>query len=169
MPRPTKPRWVEFVPDVTYFKPAGIPMTDLEEVTLGVDEFEAVRLKDFLALEQEECATRMNLAQSTFQRIISQARFKVAQAIVEGKAIRIEGGDFVVSPRGFVCQDCTYEWVSEGKAGTEPSCPSCGGEKIDVYRRVPAGQFRGPGSRGKRTRGRHRGGGGFGRGPDRNL
>ena len=63
----------------------------LEEVVLGLDEFEAIRLKDSVGLGQEECAARMDLAQSTFQRILTNARVKLATALVEGKAIRIGG------------------------------------------------------------------------------
>ncbi len=161
MPRPTKPRWVEFYPDVTYFKPAGTPMSDLDEIALGVDEFEALRLKDFVGLEQEECAERMNLAQSTFQRIVTQARTKVASALVQGKAIRIQGGNFLVSPRGYVCQDCKQEWVSQSPGDTYSVCPACGSEQVDVFRKVPTGPPR-RGRRGMGGHGRHRRGAGRG-------
>lgn len=93
-PRPLKPRCVAHVPSVTYFKPAGIPLHALDEVVLTVDELEALRLKDVLGFEQEECAQKMNVAQSTFQRILTSARTKVSTALVQGKAIRIEGGRY---------------------------------------------------------------------------
>jgi predicted DNA-binding protein (UPF0251 family) len=83
-----------FNPNVTYFKPRGIPLVDLEETILNVDEFEAVRLKDLNDLEQEECAKRMNISQPTFNRLVRGARKKIADAIVNGKAIRIEGGNY---------------------------------------------------------------------------
>lgn len=137
MPRPTKPRWVEFLPSVTYFKPAGVPMAELEEVTLGVDEVEAIRLKDYLGLDQEECATRMNLAQSTFQRILTQARAKIASALVDGKALRIEGGNYLVSPFTFECKDCSYEWQNTGQHLDTPACPNCGGFNVEFFRKVP--------------------------------
>lgn len=94
MPRPIKPRWVEFLPGVTYFKPAGVPLSVLDEVALGIDELEALRLKHVMGLDQEECAKRMKVAQSTFQRILASAHSKVASALVEGKAIRIGGGHY---------------------------------------------------------------------------
>ncbi len=119
MPRPRKPRFVEFLPDVTYFKPAGVPMSALDEVTLGVDELEALRLKDLEGLEQEECARRMNLAQSTFQRILSSAREKLTRGIVEGRAIRIEGGHYRLVARRFVCPDCGVRWTAEPGPGAE--------------------------------------------------
>ena len=94
MPRPRLCRRVGCRPDVTYFKPAGIRMFELEEVTLSVDEFEAVRLKDLQGLEQEESAKKMNISQPTFHRLIIAARKTIADAIVNGKAIRIEGGNY---------------------------------------------------------------------------
>jgi predicted DNA-binding protein (UPF0251 family) len=86
-------------PNVTYFKPAGVRMIDLEETILTVDEFEAVRLKDLEGFEQEECARRMNISQPTFHRLILSARKKIADSIVNGKAIKIEGGDFEIVPQ----------------------------------------------------------------------
>ncbi len=94
MPRPRIFRRVWFQPNTTYFKPAGIKMVELLETVLTVDEFEAVRLKDFLGLEQEKAAKKMKISQPTFHRLLLTARKKIADAIVNGKAIRIEGGTF---------------------------------------------------------------------------
>jgi predicted DNA-binding protein (UPF0251 family) len=94
MVRPRLCRRVGFNPDVTYFKPRGIPLVELEEVILPVDEFEAVRLKDLEGLEQEKCAKKMNISQPTFHRLVLSARKKIADAIINGKAIRIEGGNY---------------------------------------------------------------------------
>ena len=69
-------------------------MVDLEESILTIDEYEAVRLKDLLSLEQEEAAKRMNISRPTFQRLIVSARKKMADAIINGKAIKIEGGNY---------------------------------------------------------------------------
>lgn len=96
MARPRLCRRVRFNPDVTYFKPRGIPLVELEEVILHVDEFEAVRLKDLEGLEQEECAKKMSISQPTFHRLVLSARKKIADAIVNGKAIRIEGGTYKI-------------------------------------------------------------------------
>jgi len=82
MSRPRLLRRVGFEPGVTYFKPAGIRMIDLEESILTVDEFEAVRLKDLEGMEQEEAARKMNISQPTFHRLILSARKKIADAIV---------------------------------------------------------------------------------------
>ncbi|MBW2976887.1 DUF134 domain-containing protein [Candidatus Woesearchaeota archaeon] len=94
MPRPRRYRMIGLMPNVTYFKPAGIRMVELEVSILTVDEFEAIRLKDFLGLDQENAAKKMKISQPTFHRLILTARKKIADAMVNGKAIRIEGGNF---------------------------------------------------------------------------
>ncbi len=90
MPRPCKQRRVRGRPNSSYFKPAGIPKINLEEVILAIDEFEALRLKDLLNLDQNECAEKMHISQPTFHRLILSARRKIADSIVNGKAIKIE-------------------------------------------------------------------------------
>jgi predicted DNA-binding protein (UPF0251 family) len=100
MPRPRLCRRVDCEPNTTYFKPVGIRMIELEEVILAVDEFEAVRLKDLLSLEQEECAKKMNISQPTFHRLLLSARKKIADSIVTGKALKISGGNFKVMNKG---------------------------------------------------------------------
>lgn len=97
MPRPRKCRQIGFVPGVTYFKPQGIPLRFLEEVSLSFEEIEAVRLKDMEGLEQEQAAVKMQISRPTFQRILASARSKIATAILSGKAIRIEGGHYKIS------------------------------------------------------------------------
>jgi len=96
MVRPRRCRRVLFKPGITYFKPRGIPLSELEEVILPVEEYEAVRLKDLDGLEQEECAKKMNISQPTFHRLILSARKKIADAIINGKAIKIEGGNYKI-------------------------------------------------------------------------
>ena len=90
--RPPRCRRVSCVPEATFFKPAGVPMRMLEEVCLHVDEAEAIRLKDLEGLEQEEGADRMGISRPTFQRILVSGRQKVADALLNGKAMKIEGG-----------------------------------------------------------------------------
>ena len=94
MPRPRICRRVRFNPELTYFKPQGKPLGELEEVNLSVDEFEAIRLKDFESLGQEECAKRMNISQPTFHRILTSARKTISDALLNGKAIKIGGGNY---------------------------------------------------------------------------
>lgn len=94
MSRPIKCRRVAFIPGVIYFKPAGIPLRMLDETCLSIEEAEAIRLKDLEDLDQEQCAQRMNISRPTFQRVLESARRKTADALLNGKAIRIEGGNF---------------------------------------------------------------------------
>jgi len=84
-----KKRQIEFDPNVTYFKPQGIPLMKLKEVNLEHDELEAIRLKYIEKLDQHACAKKMKISQSTFQRILCSANQKIAEALIKGKAIRI--------------------------------------------------------------------------------
>ena len=89
MVRPRLCRHINFNPKVRYFKPQGIPLRLLGEVELTIEELEAIRLKNIEGLEQTEASKRMNTSQSTFQRILASAYKKIAEALVEGKAIKI--------------------------------------------------------------------------------
>ncbi len=92
MPRPISPREIAVPPNATWFKPTGVPLRDLEEVVLTFDEIEAVRLADAEGLYQEQVAEQMKVSRPTVGRILASARKKVAKALVQGKAIRMEGG-----------------------------------------------------------------------------
>jgi predicted DNA-binding protein (UPF0251 family)/predicted Fe-Mo cluster-binding NifX family protein len=94
MSRPCKCRRVCFMPGVTYFTPAGIPMSRLTENCLSHEEVEAIRLRDLERLEQMECGMKMNVSRPTFQRILASARLKIADSLLTGKALRIEGGNY---------------------------------------------------------------------------
>jgi len=89
MVRPRLCRRIRFNPNITYFKPQGVPMRFLEVIELTTEEAEALRLKNMKDLEQEEAAKKMNTSQSTFQRILSSAYKKITEALIEGKAIKI--------------------------------------------------------------------------------
>ena len=90
MPRPKCMRNVRGVPDRNYFKPRGIPVSELEEITLHLDEFEALRLADFEGLYHREAAACMKVSRQTFGRIVISARRKIADALINVKALRIE-------------------------------------------------------------------------------
>jgi len=96
MPRPCCLRHIGHAPCADYFKPAGIPVHMLEEVVLALDELEALRLADFDGLYQEQAAEQMKISRPTFSRVIEQARRKVADALIHGKALRLEGGAVVM-------------------------------------------------------------------------
>jgi len=89
MPRPPKPKRIFFDPKAVYFKPRATPLSMLDEVELRVDELEAIRLCDFQGLDQKRAAEKMKVSQSTLSRILISTRRKIAQALIEGKAIKI--------------------------------------------------------------------------------
>ncbi len=89
MPRPRKHRNVKCNPAAYYFKPRAFPLSDLEEVILEIDELESLRLADFLAFSHEDAAEKMKISRATFGRIVEQARKKIVDAVLNGKAIKI--------------------------------------------------------------------------------
>jgi predicted DNA-binding protein (UPF0251 family) len=98
MPRPTKPRFVSGYPSLTAFIPEGVPITG--EVFLSVEELEAIRLSDFESLDQESAANLMEVSRQTYGRILARARHCVSEALITGKGLRIEGGDYEFRGRG---------------------------------------------------------------------
>jgi predicted DNA-binding protein (UPF0251 family) len=98
MPRPPKPRWCQGPPPQRVYKPAGVPLGRLPQVPLGLDELEALRLCDLLGLSQEEAGARMGISRGTVQRLLASARAKVAEALVHGKALVLEGGAHILFP-----------------------------------------------------------------------
>jgi predicted DNA-binding protein (UPF0251 family) len=142
-------RRVSSIPLVTYFKPAGMRLAELEEVKLLVEEAEAIRLKDIEGLEQEECAQKMNISRSTFSRVLDSARQKIADALLCGKAIRIEGGNFEMAVRRFRCIE-GHEWeVPFESLITAPPefCPRC--ETPSIMPLFPPGMRRHRGGHGR--------------------
>lgn len=93
MPRKKCIRHIADIPDIKYYKPAGVPVRDLYEVVMHLDEIEAIKLADLEKNYQEEAAKKMNISRQTFGRIIEEAHQKIADALINGKAIRIEGGN----------------------------------------------------------------------------
>ena len=133
MVRPRRFRRVHSKPNITFFKPAGVRMVDLEESVISIDEFEAVRLKDFENLDQDDCAKKMDISQPTFHRLILSARKKISEAIVKGKAIKIEGGHFKVSSsqKLCVCHDCGFSLTKKpGSPCFTLNCPECNGKMV---------------------------------------
>jgi predicted DNA-binding protein (UPF0251 family) len=125
MVRPRINRFISFKPGVDYFKPAGIPMRHLKEVSLSFEELEAIRLKDWEELEQEDCAKRMKISRPTFRRVLKSARKRVAEAFLHGKALRIEGGNYEYGKWRYRCQ-AGHFWNDNAARGTdENTCPVC--------------------------------------------
>lgn len=129
MPRPTKFRRVEFFPDDTYFIPWGKKKCEIEDIILKVEELEAIRLKDIENLSQEECAKKMHISRQTFQNIVNSARSKIAIALTQGKAIKIDGGHYTTKSCKFKCLECLTEYqitTNQDKI----NCPNCNSENV---------------------------------------
>ena len=125
MGRSRKCRWVQVEPGVTYFKPQGIPLRVLEHTVITVDELEALRLADYLGLTQEGVAQKMRVSRPTVTRMLARARQVVADALVHGKAIRIEGGDYLLGHQRIRCAACGH-WQPALEGGKAPMvCDSC--------------------------------------------
>lgn len=133
--RPTKWRKVEFIPDIQYFAPLNVDADTLDENILHIEELEAIRLRDIEGMEQENCADKMEISRQTFQRILNVARSKIADSLINGKAIRIEGGNYTRNICSVICLDCQKQWsesyenfmrIVNGKF----NCPECNSDRI---------------------------------------
>jgi len=128
--RPPIERAVGGVPHVTLFKPAGVPGRDLEQLSLAVDELEAIRLVDLEGLSHEQAAAAMGVSRQTVGRVLQRGRAKVAEALVGGKAILIGGGQYRVEPRQLCCSACGATWAAATDAKAAVACPSCGSSEV---------------------------------------
>lgn len=139
MVRPQKNRMVVFNPGVSYFKPRGIPLMELEEVCLTVDELEGLRLADLMDMSHEEAGRQMEVSRATFGRIVQRARRAVADALINGKAIKVEGGNyqFVDDERLFMCNRCDHTWEEPLGTGRPEACPACGHDEFYRIRKTP--------------------------------
>lgn len=150
MARPFCCRRIRFAPRIVYYKPRGIPLTSLQEIVLTLDELEAIRLADYEGMYQEEAAQRMNISRPTFGRIIESAHKKIAEAIIQGKALKIEGGNVKMSTiRVFRCSDCQHTWTVPYGTPRPSQCPTCSSHNLHR-----AAEDRGHGHRGGPCRGR---------------
>jgi uncharacterized protein len=131
MARPFKCRKVGCAPEISYFKPRGIPVGELEEIILAMDEFEAIRLADLEGLYQEEAAKKMNISRQTFGNVITAAHKKIAESLVKGKALKIEGGVYkMAAMRKFGCSECNQQWEIPYGTGKPCECPQCKGRNL---------------------------------------
>lgn len=111
-------------------------MSELEIQTLTMEEFEAVRLIDAESMPQKEAAALMKISQPTISRILKSARKKITSAIVTGKALHIQGGDYQLKFTGFGCQECDHEWSIEPDSNYAPEqCPKCDADDVFSLRR----------------------------------
>lgn len=151
MPRPRGQRRLGMMPGMRRYKPQGIPAHGLEEIVLSPDQLEAIRLADLEGLYQDQAAERMGVSRATFGRIVAEAHKKIADALVNGKMLKI--GDESVAPGAWnlACPACgkVRESVEPVPEGTH--CPDCGADGVELWT---------PGRRG--CRGRGHGGPGWG-------
>ena len=146
--RPKRKRIIKFNPEINYFKPTGIPLRFLQEENLTLDEVEAIRLADLKKMDQETGAKKMGISRVTFLRIIHSAHYKIAKALIYGKALSLKGGEYVMpnldgkglSGRGLknsmdcVCPNC--EEKSPHKRGVpcfNTKCPKCNTPMAGVF------------------------------------
>ena len=156
MARPVKRRRIGCDPQANYFKPRGIPVAGLDEVVLTMDELEAIRLADLEECYQETAAKQMEVSRQTFGNIVKSAHKKIATALVQGKALKIEGGIFTMSEKMFQCDDCRHEWSVPYGTGRPNACPQCSSTNLHrsendrgPARRDGAGRGRGKGRCGR--------------------
>ena len=165
MARPFKCRWVAEHPQGTVFKPAGVPLKTLDILTLQLDELEALRQANLLGKTQEESAQEMGVSHSTISRILANALLKVTDALVNRKALIIEGGPIIMAKRTFKCAACDHEWQVPFGTGRPENCPGCNSANIFRADSGPRGVCGNPHGGGK-NRGAGRGSG-QGRGGNR--
>lgn len=152
MPRPKNCRRIAALPSCSLFKPAGVPGRTLKKIELTVDEYEAVRLADYEGLYHQQAAQKMGISRQTFGRIVESGRKKVAKALVEGLALKIEGGEVeMAETRAFECADCGHIWEEPFGTGRPAECPACQSKSIRRAEEAPVGEATG--------QGRHRRGG----------
>jgi len=124
MSRPQKERMVHKPPIFTEFKPTGVARKYLHQTSLSLDEYEAFRLADYEGLSHNEAADEMEISRSTFTRLIEQARKKIANFMIKGESLRIEGGNVHFRNNIIKCLDCGYMFnININKKLSQ--CPAC--------------------------------------------
>ncbi len=103
---------------------------NLKPIQLSVDEFEAIRFKDYHNIKQTEAAEFMGISQSTFHRILNSARNKLAKSLIEGKKITIIRGETEVNTKTYLCNGCGFQWSNPKKEYFE--CPECNSKDIQL-------------------------------------
>jgi len=128
--RPCKCRRVSGQPRSFLFKPCGVSLRELEEACLTLDELEAIRLADLEELYQDEAALRMGVSRQTFGNIVRSAHNKIADALVNAKALKIAGGVVQFDTHAFRCGRCRIRWAAGSDQEKAVTCPKCHGGGI---------------------------------------
>ncbi|ROL61382.1 DUF134 domain-containing protein [Bacteroidetes/Chlorobi group bacterium ChocPot_Mid] len=133
MPRPHKCRRISSNPDVVYFKPAGLRIKELEEISLTLDEYEAIRLADYEGLYQENAAEKMNISRQTFGNIINSAHQKIADFLLNAKVLVIKGGVIEIlneKNKKFRCKECNNTFKRNINTFNTINCPRCKSSEV---------------------------------------
>lgn len=125
MARSKMQKMVHQPPLYTSFKPAGIMKSMLQSLAMTLDEYEAIRLADYMGMDHAEAAEEMEISRSTFSRLVEKARQKIAKFLVEGKELFIEGGNVHFRGNIIRCQDCGHMFNINISASVS-KCPECG-------------------------------------------
>ncbi|MCC7552540.1 DUF134 domain-containing protein [Candidatus Micrarchaeota archaeon] len=159
MVRPRRCRRVRCEPNVDYFKPSGIRVRDTDIINLTVDEFEAIRLVDNENMEQIKAAQKMEISQPTLHRLLSSAHNKIADALCNGKAIKIKGGEYMIEEKGVPKRDGSGKGIrkNRGRGGCNPTQDKNARQETDRGPGRVLGRGQGPCGRGlANRRGRNR-------------
>ena len=145
-PRPFRLRKISNPPVISGFKPYGIKKngTNAETVFLRLEEYEALRLCDYEMLNHNQASVLMAVSRPTLTRIYARARQKIAEAIVLGRQIIIEGGKIYFDSEWFSCDECGCYFNNPEKEKEVKECPLCGSSSFMIYEQAPEGQEESP-------------------------
>jgi uncharacterized protein len=129
MARPRIFRKISKEPEIRCFKPENENIQTLEPIKITLDEFEAIRLRDYHDIQQIRSSEIMGISQSTFHRILTSARKKISKAIIEGNMIIIVGDDYITNKIRYKCNDCGFEWLSKEKEYDQ--CLECKSKDVE--------------------------------------
>ncbi len=130
MVRPRIFRKISGTPEITCFRPEKENLDSLEPIEVTIDEFEAIRLRDYHDIHQKKSAEIMGISQPTFHRTLNSARKKISKALIEGNTIIVTGVDYITEKNKYKCNVCGFKWSSPEKEYNK--CPECQSEDIDV-------------------------------------
>ena len=130
MSRPRRFRRILEEPQIRCFKPEKENLDSLEPIKITIDEFEAIRLRDYHDIQQKRSAEIMGVSQPTFHRILASARKKISKALIDGNMIIIVGKDYITDKKRYKCNMCGFEWLSPEKEYEK--CPDCQSKDIDM-------------------------------------
>jgi len=129
---PYRRRLVQGPPRINQFKPSGIPARSIQSIILNIDEYEGIRLADYQGLDHTTAAGQMGISRPTFSRLIEKARSKVAQALIDGKMLTIEGGNFDFTHQLYQCEDCG-DTIEQPIEQALDECPDCGSKNVNDF------------------------------------